>query len=93
MVTASAVTTAPAIADTDTLCFDRDRLVTALAGGFQQTPQALGVTDDGGVIELFTSADGATWTMALTKPSGQGCIMTSGENWVAKPKADRGAPS
>ena len=42
----------------------------------------LGIARNGGIIELFTSKDGATWTLVLTMPNGLSRVVASGKSWM-----------
>ena len=70
-------------------CFERDALVKHLDGKFSEAPIAAGLAANGSVIEVFTSPDGITWTIVLTAPGGNTCVMASGKAWMKmtiKPK-------
>ncbi len=68
-----------------TMWIDRSEAVDRLAGQYSEAPVAMGLSSTGGVIELFTSADGATWTLVLTMPSGLSRLVAHGEGWVSVP--------
>ena len=34
------------------------------------------------LIELFTSADNDSWTMVMTMPAGESCVIAVGEYWL-----------
>jgi hypothetical protein len=78
LLAASAV--APALAD-ETACGKRDKLLGTLAQSYQEKPAAIGLSQDGSLVELLTSADGATWTILVTLPNGTSCIATAGQDW------------
>lgn len=63
-----------------TVCGDRGRFVEQLNQRFSEVPVALGVIDNGSVLELFTSETGS-WTILITRSDGKSCIIASGENW------------
>ena len=44
-------------------------------------PVAMGLANNGGVIEILSSPRGATWTIILTMPNGVTCMIAAGENW------------
>ncbi len=62
-------------------CGDRETVVTGLAAQYDEVPVAVGVTKSGGVIEVFVSPEGETWTIIFTYPSGPSCLVSSGEAW------------
>ncbi len=41
----------------------------------------MGVTANGGVIEVLVASDGMTWTILFTYPSGPSRLVASGEAW------------
>ena len=68
---------------------DRTQVVKELDQQHGETTAALGLASNGGVLELFTSADGSTWTLILTMPDGKSRVVGEGEAWInvaAKPK-------
>ena len=60
----------------------RAAVVKALGEGYAKVTVGLGIARNGGVIELFTSKDGATWTLVLTMPNGLSRVIASGESWM-----------
>jgi len=63
------------------LCLPRDAWVERLKDRFGEEPVAHGLALDGRLMELFTTPDGATWTLVITGPNGISCGFASGENW------------
>ena len=65
-------------------CAPRDQVVAGLATGFDEVRRGAGLTaaPDGRtqVIEIFTSASGS-WTIVVTRPDGQTCLVASGQAW------------
>ncbi len=72
-------------ASAQTLWIERHEIVDKLGGQYAEAPVAMGLASNGGVIELFTSADGATWTLVLTMPDGLSRIVAAGEGWTTVP--------
>ena len=62
-------------------CDARDKALAFLAQKYQEAPVAMGVTTTGGLIEVVTSKDGSTWTLLVTAPNGQSCLVAAGEAW------------
>lgn len=62
------------------LCGDRDQILKRLEQAREETPQALGLSGDGGVIEVLVSPEGG-WTMLLTYPRRPTCVVATGESW------------
>ena len=45
---------------------------------FGETPLARGLQGDGRVFEMFAAKAGASWTMVITDPAGESCIVSEG---------------
>lgn len=67
-------------ADGAQVCGERDVLLAQLALQHKETPQALGLGADGGVIEVLVSPEGG-WTMLVTYPARPTCVIATGEAW------------
>lgn len=75
-------------------CFKRSDLIVYLADQFKETPSVVAVTDAGMLLEVFSSKQGATWTMAVTTPAGLTCLMATGQDWQSVPiRPDLGPPA
>ena len=46
----------------------------------------MGLMTDGRIIEVLASEQGS-WTMIVTKPSGESCGLASGDAWMKSPPA------
>jgi hypothetical protein len=62
------------------ICGERDVLLRQFAMEHDETPQALGLGADGGVIEVLVSPEGG-WTMLVTYPERPTCVVAMGEAW------------
>ena len=88
LITATLMTlfvTLPATAQT--VCMERDHVLTALEGEHAEVPVAVGLSDDGKVVEIAASSNGS-WTVIVTDPNKVSCIVASGVAWrevVANP--------
>ena len=60
----------------------RAEVVQTLGDRYAEESVGLGIAQNGGVIELFTSKDGATWTIVLTMPNGLSRVIATGESWM-----------
>ncbi|KZC99966.1 hypothetical protein AUQ41_08350 [Thalassospira sp. MCCC 1A02898] len=63
------------------VCGDRQKVIDGLSAKYSEEPVAVGVTSNGGVIEVLKAPDGQTWTILFTYPSGPSCLVASGEAW------------
>jgi hypothetical protein len=67
-------------------CGPRDLVTGSLNQQFQESRQAIGLSGQAMIVELFVSASGS-WTMTGTNPRGVTCVIAAGEAWQAeKPK-------
>ncbi len=57
-------------------------VVKVLGDRYAEESVGLGIAQNGGVFELFTSKDGATWTIVLTMPNGLSLVIAAGESWM-----------
>ena len=69
-------------------CNQRDDVLGHLAQKYQELPVAVGVTDRGGLVEVLSTGDGKTWTIIISSPDGEACMVAAGEGWRALPRAD-----
>lgn len=69
-------------------CFARDRLVANLAATYSEHLAGGGLQSATGLIEVWTTATGSTWTILMTRPDGISCVMATGTDWAThKPAA------
>jgi hypothetical protein len=63
-------------------CAERATIVAKLVG-YREEPEAIGLNNDGTLLEVFVSPQG-TWTVLVSSPQGQSCIAAVGEAWQLK---------
>ena len=63
-------------------CGKRADILRELTANYGEVPVAAGLNDQGNLVELLISADGATWTVMISSPAGVSCLAASGENWT-----------
>lgn len=68
-------------ASAQVVCKDRTTFLRHLGASYSEAPVAIGLANNGSVIEVLSSQGGGTWTIIVTKPSGLSCIVASGEAW------------
>ena len=66
-------------------CADRAEFLEVLANAYGEVPVAMGLVADGRVVEVFASGNGS-WTIIVTKPTGQACGILAGEAWSKSPE-------
>lgn len=84
MILASVVVVAGYVteAEAQPTCVPRPQLVKLLKSAHGELPVSIGLGANGSVFELFSSGEGNTWTLVMTKPNGYSCLIMSGENWT-----------
>lgn len=73
-------------------CAPRDDILARLAEQYDERPIGVGLTSSGALMELLVSPDGRTWTIILSLPDGQSCLVTSGESWQEREPEPQGEP-
>lgn len=69
----------------DNPCSDRKLVIKQLSALYSEKPVAMGLANNGGVIELLHSKDRTTWTLIITMPNGVSCPVAAGESWESVP--------
>ena len=64
------------------MCGDRDQILEQLALLHKEKPSALGLSADGGVLEVLVSPEGG-WTILVTYPKRPTCVIAAGQAWEA----------
>ena len=62
------------------MCGDRDEILKSLQQRHDESPTALGLSADGGVLEVLVSPEGG-WTILITYPKRPTCVVAVGEAW------------
>ena len=65
---------------TGRLCDARTTVLTMLNGNFAEKPNAMGLANNGSVVEVLRSEKGS-WTIIITAPNGLSCVLAVGEHW------------
>lgn len=68
------------------MCGTRADFVKVLANKYQESPRSMAFAGEVNVVEVFTSKDGATWTILVTTPDGKTCIIAAGKGWEEVPQ-------
>ena len=69
---------------------DREAVAKELSEKHREETVGMGLADNGGVLELFTSEGGETWTVLLTMPNGASFVVGTGKAWAGKPVTTKG---
>jgi hypothetical protein len=67
-------------------CGSRQPIVDRLETKYGETRQSMGLNHNNGIVEVFASAETGTWTILITMPTGQSCLIAAGENWDIHPE-------
>ena len=62
-------------------CTKRSDIVRHLANKFSEAPIAIGLSVSGGIIEVLSSEKGGSWTIIMTMPNGNTCVIAAGNSW------------
>jgi hypothetical protein len=62
-------------------CNSRDKVLEFLSEKYSEAPSAIGVTNNGGLVEVLSTGDGNTWSIIITSPQGMSCLVAAGEGW------------
>ena len=95
-LTAAATLAAPPLADAQSMqaCGKRSDIIKHLSGEYQEKPVAIGLADDGSLIEILTTTDGSTWTLMFSRANGMSCLVATGKDWQSLPRvAEVGPPA
>lgn len=63
-------------------CAPRAEVERSLAHQYREAPVAAGLSRDGEVVEVYSSNDGETWSLVVTRPDGKSCLVAEGEAWL-----------
>ncbi len=81
----AAATMAPSIAEAKRVCDKRADVLTHLAKKYSEKPTSVGVTANGGIVELLSEKSGKTWTLIVSMPNGISCLLAAGQDWDSHP--------
>jgi hypothetical protein len=79
------VSTSAAVAQPQ--CDQRDSVLQVLQQKYKEQPVALGVTHNGGLVEVLTTGNGNTWSIIVTTPQGISCLVAAGAGWRVRQDA------
>ena len=68
-----------AFGQTTVACGDHDAIASELAQRWGEVVQSMGLTAQGALVETFAAPDTGTWTITVTLPSGETCVIAAGE--------------
>ncbi len=63
-------------------CGERSAIVQRLENNYGEARTGAGLSDgNSSMIEIFASEETGTWTILVTRPDGQSCLVAAGDNW------------
>jgi len=70
-------------AHAEPLCADYKTLQAALLEKFHEVPSAAGLAAKGkAAYTVFSTPDGAGWTLVIVGVTGNSCVIATGDHWV-----------
>lgn len=69
-------------ATAQTGCQTRNTVLSYLKKDHKEAVVAVGLTNDGKLVEFVASNKGKTWTLIVTTPDGISCLITAGQDWT-----------
>ncbi|WP_298429040.1 hypothetical protein [uncultured Jannaschia sp.] len=63
-------------------CGPREHVIDQLAMTYGERYSGGGLQNDTAVFEVWISDADGTWTILMTHPDGQSCIMAAGTDWL-----------
>jgi hypothetical protein len=72
-----------AFAQTRQACAEHSLVVQRLADKYGETLRSMGLHQNTDLIEVYASDETGTWTILITKPNGQACLLAAGQMWEA----------
>ncbi len=76
------VTSRPVLAKQ--VCGERTQILEKLAKRYSETPQSIGLSADGNVVQVLVSEAG-TWSILVSHPSRRTCLVAVGNHWESMP--------
>ncbi len=80
-------------ASAQSVCMTHAEMMKQLDGRFSESQVAIGLASNGQLLEVFSTGDGSTWTIVITKPDGMSCVLTTGEAWDGRKQIALGQPA
>jgi hypothetical protein len=63
-------------------CAERTQIAERLTTAYSEQLAGGGLQSSNGLIEVWTTETGSTWTILMTRPDGISCVMATGTNWA-----------
>ncbi len=73
-------------ASAQSVCTTHAEVTKQLESRHSESPVGIGLASTGQVLEVFTTGDGSSWTIVMTRPDGMSCLVASGDSWENLPR-------
>ena len=70
-------------------CNERTEIIRQLDKDYAEKSTAIGLANNGGVVEVMTSKTDGSWTIIITLPDGTSCLIAAGHSWEALPVIEK----
>lgn len=60
-------------------CADRDKVIDRLNNTYGETVRSMGLGANNGMMEVYASEETGSWSITMTMPDGQTCLIASGQ--------------
>ncbi len=81
LATAAILPPAGTASATPKVCSDHSKVLDKFAEVYKENRVAGGLTRDGRLVEVLSTDDGRTWTIVVSQPNGETCVIMAGEGW------------
>jgi len=81
LLSALTVGSSASVAEQRQRCEQRRTVLRYLSTASSENPVAMGVAENGGLIEVLTSHQGDTLSIIVTTPDSKTCIVAAGPDW------------
>lgn len=73
-------------------CGRREQIVAQLESRYHESRRGIGIAANNAVLEVFVAEESGTFTILVTLPNGQTCLIASGQDYQAltEPLATQG---
>ncbi len=66
------------------VCTSHTEMTNLLDSRHSESKVAIGLESNGRLVEVFSTGDGSTWTIVITTPQGESCVIANGEAWYIR---------
>ena len=77
-------------ANAQSLCAKYTDIAKHLSANYSEAPVSIGLASNGGLVQVFSSKEGETWSIVMTMPNGMSCLLAAGESWENLPEKLKG---